>query len=779
MYHDRVALTSTITDMATGSERLVAGTNVDGYHPETKTVFQFHGCHWHGCIQCFPNPEQRTEVIHVDKKGNEITRDDAYQRTLKRSELIMFLGYRLVERWEHEEPSPWWNDKLPAKRNETYPHAIVYDFEAYQDKTKASNPTRDLSYESEHVLISVSIADTLNTESEYICSKDPEELIRLFYQTLVQRSLLIKDDVEERYMPSDRESLPGKQQELIKQWCSQVPVAGFNSGRYDLQLIRKYFITHLGQENILSGEKQGRIMYMSTPQFKFLDITNYLAPGITYDKWVKTYGAKQTKSWLSYEWFDSADKLDYKGLPPYWCWYSPLRNSFALTPKEYEECKRVFKERGMKTFGNWLEYYNNLEVTPFLDTLEKMKAFNTKLGIDIFKDAVSLPGVSMQCILRGTFRRRNAPELYAPGNEAYEMLKAAVVGGPSLVFTRKHVAGETRIRSHKYDLARIVKRILGFDANSLYPSTMAKVMPCGKEFVEHYEDSVQAARDLIPRMYSKRWFGFAEVDIEVPQDLWEKFEEFPPSFINQSVGAEGIPQHMKDYLATSNRVAMPDQKKLLGVLKAQKVLLYAPLLKWYHEHGLEITAVHRTIDYVPGKIFNWFVQEVANMRRKGDVEAEKALHAEIYKLLGNSAYGKFIEAVERQTKVMYTKDEDVVDKHLRSAFFEDLEEIGDAYKIESRKNKVTINRPFQVGIVVYQLDKLRMLQFYYDFLDHYIDRRDYELIQMDTDSMYFALSYDTLEEAVKPELLKEFENEKKQWLSWDKWSNREPGLFKL
>ena len=75
--------------------------------------------------------------------------------------------------------------------------------------------------------------------------------------------------------------------------------------------------------------------------------------------------------------------------------------------------------------------------------------------------------------------------------------------------------------------------------------------------------------------------------------------------------------------------------------------------------------------------------------------------------------------------------------------------------------------------MVYQLAKLRMLQFYYDsVLDHYIDRREYELIQMDTDSMYFALSYDTLEEAVKPELLNEFENNKKQWLSWDKWSNR-------
>ena len=170
---------------------------------------------------------------------------------------------------------------------------------------------------------------------------------------------------------------------------------------------------------------------------------------------------------------------------------------------------------------------------------------------------------------------------------------------------------------------------------------------------------------------------------------------------------------------------------------------------------------------------------MANMRRKGDAEADKALLAQIHKLIGNAIYGKYIEAVVRQTKVLYTTDEDEVDKHLPSAYFEVLEEIGDAYKIESRKNKVTINQPFQVGIVAYQLAKLRMLQFYYDFLDKYIDRRDYELIQMDTDSMYFALSYDTLEEAVKPELKQDFANNKKQWLSWDKWSNREPGLFKL
>ena len=90
------------------------------------------------------------------------------------------------------------------------------------------------------------------------------------------------------------------------------------------------------------------------------------------------------------------------------------------------------------------------------------------------------------------------------------------------------------------------------------------------------------------------------------------------------------------------------------------------------------------------------------------MDKDQALLAEVFKLLGNSAYGKFIEEVERQPRTVYTRDEDEVDQHLRSAWFEDLEEIGDAYKIELRKVKLTINRPCQVGIVVYQLAKLRM-----------------------------------------------------------------------
>ena len=81
----------------------------------------------------------------------------------------------------------------------------------------------------------------------------------------------------------------------------------------------------------------------------------------------------------------------------------------------------------MCTFEDWLRFYNNLDVAPGLEALEKMRNFYTEKGIDILKDAVSIPGVSLHYLLRGAVER--GAELYALCKEAYEMLKEAVVGG--------------------------------------------------------------------------------------------------------------------------------------------------------------------------------------------------------------------------------------------------------------------------------------------------------------------------------------------------------------
>ena len=79
---------------------------------------------------------------------------------------------------------------------------------------------------------------------------------------------------------------------------------------------------------------------------------------------------------------------------------------------------------------------------------------------------------------------------------------------------------------------------------------------------------------------------------------------------------------------------------------------------------------------------------------------------------------------------------------------------------------------------MYQLAKLQMLAFYYDFLDKYFSRRDFKLCYMDRDLFYLAISRDSLHEIVKPEIKQAHEANKKNWLPTDKFSERTRGLIK-
>ena len=56
-----------------------------------------------------------------------------------------------------------------------------------------------------------------------------------------------------------------------------------------------------------------------------------------------------------------------------------------------------------------------------------MKAFYTKKGIDVFKDAVSIPGVGMQYVLRDAIDQ--GADLTSPCKESYDILKGVVVDG--------------------------------------------------------------------------------------------------------------------------------------------------------------------------------------------------------------------------------------------------------------------------------------------------------------------------------------------------------------
>jgi hypothetical protein len=61
-----------------------------------------------------------------------------------------------------------------------------------------------------------------------------------------------------------------------------------------------------------------------------------------------------------------------------------------------------------------------------------------------------------------------------------------------------------------------------------------------------------------------------------------------------------------------------------------------------------------------------------------------------------------------------------------------LDENDQYYEVEAAKQRIKLDLPTQLGYFILQYAKLRMMQFYYDFLDRYLDRSDFEYLEMDT-----------------------------------------------
>ncbi|KAK5645174.1 hypothetical protein RI129_006475 [Pyrocoelia pectoralis] len=77
-------------------ELKINGMRVDGYCEESRTVFEFYGCYFHGCLNCFLT--KRNEPLHDDDPHD--TMDHRYENTRVKATRLRALGYNVVEMWE-------------------------------------------------------------------------------------------------------------------------------------------------------------------------------------------------------------------------------------------------------------------------------------------------------------------------------------------------------------------------------------------------------------------------------------------------------------------------------------------------------------------------------------------------------------------------------------------------------------------------------------------------------------------------------------------------------
>lgn len=308
-------------------------------------------------------------------------------------------------------------------------------------------------------------------------------------------------------------------------YCEQMPVCGFNSGKYDINLIKsnlaKQLNLHDSKVKKFVVKKNNNYVCLSNDNLRFLDLSNYLPPGTSYDSFLVTFNVPVRKSYFCYEYLTDFSKLDETSLPPKQCFYSSLKKCNVLENRErvkferlvnsenksvnealkilqlsempsstvdenYAKLLDIWREKKMKTLRDFLQYYAELDVGPMVQGIETFQNFFFRKGLDVFKDFISLPGVARKMLYDTGIKNGAAFSLLDKSDEdLYDTYMRNLTGGPSIIFKRKHTVGETFIRNNN---AKPCHSIYGYDANSLYLWSICQEMPTGK-YITRDKDS--------------------------------------------------------------------------------------------------------------------------------------------------------------------------------------------------------------------------------------------------------------------------------------------------
>ena len=277
-----------------------------------------------------------------------------------------------------------------------YPYRATFDFESFFTGDTLPADTDHVQWVARHIPLSVSVASNVPGYEDaqcYITDGDSDKLLGAMMSGLVATSdaafasLLpsyedVLDELNARKHAWEEETKEEEEEEaeegtnnpyktLIGQllgWLCQLPVIGFNSGRYDLNVVKKFFIPYLlkpskQDDNDADDEaadeirfvikRQNTFMCFATKKLKFLDICNYLAPGVSYAKYLTAYGCELEKGHFPYEYMNDLCKLEDQALPPQSAFFSQLKNE-GISDTDYAACQAVWRDNRMTTMRDYL-----------------------------------------------------------------------------------------------------------------------------------------------------------------------------------------------------------------------------------------------------------------------------------------------------------------------------------------------------------------------------------------------------------------------------------------
>ena len=226
-------------------------------------------------------------------------------------------------------------------------------------------------------------------------------------------------------------------QEHLERYCNVFSIFGFNSAKYDLNLLKFYLFPILVNERNIEPtviKKTNQVTSFKFGDIQLLDIMDFLGGATSLDSFLKAYKTSEAKRFFPYEWFGHPDKMQNPEFSPHDAFYSKLRSCNLLEAEHadyvnllkseltteqaviklklskspptgienYQYLQQTWKQEQMSSFTDFLQWYNNEDVVPTLEAMQKMIAFYHDKDIDMLKLGCTIPNLANICLHKST-----------------------------------------------------------------------------------------------------------------------------------------------------------------------------------------------------------------------------------------------------------------------------------------------------------------------------------------------------------------------------------------
>lgn len=255
------------------------------------------------------------------------------------------------------------HSEIPFKER-AFPWVIAYDIESYFHRSLETRA--NTSIECSHEILSVSVSSNIEDDICFVTDGNSYELVHkmvlhLEYLTNIafEKSLiyykriitLLDEAMQNNLEPSFQEhdfpkchpnnyaknSITNLKQRFLEH-IKVVPVVGFNSGKYDMNVFKSELLSIL-----LNCDQIGHVIKdgnnfkcLQTTRYRFPDCCQFIAPGYDYRSYLKSFNCNLEKGYFPYEYIDSLDKLDEMVFPSRQNFFSGLSKELISDADYYQ-----------------------------------------------------------------------------------------------------------------------------------------------------------------------------------------------------------------------------------------------------------------------------------------------------------------------------------------------------------------------------------------------------------------------------------------------------------